>query len=204
MLPSRLSALTGLALALLAPVGGAAQDAPDLPAGGDWSISLALFENDDSQLFGVAYMLMDRLELGVEAEISHRDTEWTVSGSSFAEVAVARASASVGPVIRWYLNRTRVVSPYVRGKIAYGWGGAHLNLGGARQSEEDYVVVEGSLAVGAEWNPLHWLGVGGHTGLTYFHSDLDELNSQSGSRIDETDWGVQTFRSGIHVKLYFR
>ena len=61
-----------------------------------------------------------------------------------------------------------------------------------------------AVAVGAEWYPIRWLGVGGHTGLVWQRTDTEAINDNSGNSFEGATKNLRTFRSGLMVNFYFR
>jgi hypothetical protein len=188
------------------PVRGQSPSGGTLPGDGDWSVSFTAFETDVVTQFGIFRMFGDRANVGLEAELDWADGNQTViqEGGLRVEAEGTTWSFLVGPSVRWYGLRSGPVSPYLRTKLAVGWGGSELFVNENRQNEDDFFRFQASVAVGAEWYPIRWLGVGGHTGLVWQRTDTEAVNDNSGNTLEGATKNLRTFRSGLMVNFYFR
>ena len=200
-----LAALAALALPGPAEL-GAQQSRDHAPGDGEWSVMFTLFEPDVVTHLGVFRMVGDRINLGLEADLNWADGEQRVEPDDGIPTRAEGTTwtASVGPTVRWYGSRIGPVSPYLRSRLAIGWGGSELYVNDVRQNEEESVSVNLSLGIGAEWYPVSGIGIGGHTGIQWTRTDTDRRSDSQGTDYDGTTQNLRTFRSGLVISFYFR
>lgn len=199
--------LLAIGLLAAAPVSSSAQQDGRVPSDGDWSITLLLFNEDGGVNFGLFNMITDRANLGLEVDFDFSAAEsdvTTQSGQGAVDGESDNWSVAIGPSLRWYGLRDSPVSPFLRTKVSVGWGGSSLELNDALQRERNDFTVQGSLAIGAEWYPIRWLGIAGHTGVVASRTWTDVLNNAARNDTELRSWNVRTFRSGVQLNLYFR
>jgi hypothetical protein len=186
---------------LLCPTAISAQE-DGLPRAGDWSVAASLFTSDTGSVFGIGRMITDRLALGLELDLHGSDAEETVVSNFTSRGTATNSEHSIGPTAKWYGTRDTPVSPFVRAKIAFGWDDSELIIQDQQQQYSDAFVIQGSVALGAEWYPLRYLSVGGHAGLQWLRETVD--SSANGISRDRTTTSWGTFRSGLELNYYFR
>lgn len=175
-------------------------DGQTVPRTGDWSLGFVLFDDDGGNDFGVDRMMTDRLKLGIVGSVANSTVEDEVE-APLGDDATVR-SYSVGPVVTWYGTRDLPVSPFLRAAASVGWANLVGTSSGIREIAS--LSLAGSVAAGAEWYPIRWLGVSAHTGLQYVRSN-EEIVSDSDRLVrDRVVEQFRTFRSGLVVSYYFR
>lgn len=194
-----------LAAAAVPAAAQQARDESDKPSDGDWSLMFTIFEPDVETNLGVFRMIGDRINVGVEVDLSWSDGEQENRQSGLEIRTKAQNwNVLVGPSIRWYGDRMGPVSPYLRARVAMGKGGYELDVNEDRRREEESVDYQATLGIGAEWYPISRIGIGGHTGIQWVRRSIDLHDKGSGSSGSLMTQNVRTFRSGLVINFYFR
>lgn len=176
-----------------------------VPSDGDWSVMINVFQPTEATNFGIFRMFGDRMNLGMEVDLDYAEGEQTVrQGDTEVHVDVNSWVVVVGPSLRWYGNRVGPVSPYLRTTASVGWGGAETFVNGNEQRNDDEFILDATLGIGAEWYPLRWLGIAGHTGFRWTRIDSTSPPDRNDTEVAATEQFFSSFRSGLVASFYFR
>lgn len=214
--PMRLRLLAATAAVVIASP-ALAQDVPaptdttPAPNGlrqGAWSLSFSApgySGSGERAELGVWEMVGARTNLGLTLEVNvyGRDREGEEQGADQTE---ASTSLQLGANVRRYVSTTRVVAPYVQGRV---FGRGFYTRRDGLGYDETLRGVSGGLegAVGVEWFPVRQFSVAGHTGarmlIGRLEQDLENPDDDNERRSEYRDVNFQTFTSALSVQIYF-
>ena len=174
------------------------------PEKGDYSFAVLLFTNTTGSRMEVGRQWFERLYGGLELEVREASIEDEPSDpTAGVRSKVASSDFLVGPVVRWYGEAVGPVIPFLRARVAVGWGDETFRQASEIRYTEETFEVAGSLAVGAEWFPMRQVSFSGHTGLAISRLDRERI-LDTGATAERTVFNSGTFVSALSIRFYFR
>jgi len=171
--------------------------------GGDYSVSMTLFETNTGTVFSAGRMFGDRLHGSLELVWRNADV---VDDSHDIQVGIDAQAVQtewlIGPTVKFYGAQSGPVVPYLRGKIGFGNSRSDLSLANEQLRDQDTFRVESSVAIGAEWFPTRGVSFSGHTGFQFSRDSMKRYNEDRQLLERVTD-NYGTFRSGVALSFYF-
>lgn len=194
------SSIAALALLAVTALPASAQG----PEKGDYSFGILLFTDDTSTQMELGRQWLDRLFGGLELEIREASIEDDASEpSAGVDSKIAASEFRIGPVIRWYGDEVGNVIPFLRARVAYGWGDETFEQANTTQYTEETSVVSASLGIGAEWFPMRQISFSGYTGLAVTR-ERRERTFENDATAERIAFNSGTFRSALSIRFYFR
>jgi|GEM_PF-2089651 len=173
---------------------------------GSWSLSFAFpaYGTGQTAEFGAWEMVGARTNLGLVLKVSVFGQDAGSTGNG--DITAATTDVELGANLKRYLMAPRVVTPYLLGSAAIGGRFERREGPGEFDETTRGMNTTARAAVGAEWFPVRWISISGHTGFSAFAGSYEtEQDYPDGEHRDSESsvGGFNTFTSGLTVQIWF-